>query len=82
MFFSIFNRCHPLTPHFYKLEEETWLFSNLNWFLKFYYITEVAIGLNTSDRKKISFKQKRQQMAKKNFHALANSIFRVQIVIS
>lgn len=76
------NRCHPLTPHFYKLEEETWLFSNLIWFLKFCYIIEVAIGLNRSDRKKISFQQKRQEMAKRKFHALADSISRVQIVIS
>lgn len=76
------NRCHPLTYRFYKLEEETWLFSNLNWFLKFYCIIEVTIGLNTPDRKKISFQQKRQQMAKKKFHALAKSISRVQIAIS
>lgn len=84
MFFQCFgtNRCHPLAPHFYKLEEETWLFSNLNWFLKFCYVIEVAFGLNTSDRKKTSFQQKRQEMAKKNFHALANSISRVQTVIS
>lgn len=76
------NRCHLLAPHFYKFEEETWLFSNLNWFLKFCYVIEVAFGLNTSDRKKTFFQQKRQEMAKKKFHALANSISRVQIAIS
>lgn len=76
------NRCHPLTPHFCKLEEETWLFSNLKWFLKFYCIIQVAIGLNTSNGKKTSFQQKRQQIAKKKLHALASSISRVQIVIS
>lgn len=83
MFFSILELIDvTLTPHFCKLEEETWLFSNLKWFLKFYYIIQVAIGLNTSDRKKISFQKKRQQMAKKKFHALASSVSRVQIVIS
>lgn len=88
MFFSILELIVVTLSHLIfisKLEEETWLFcffSNPSWFLKFYYITEVAIELNTSDRKKISFQQKRPQIAKKKFNALANSVSRAQLVIS
>lgn len=85
MFFSILELIDVTLSHLIfisKLEEETWLFSNPSWFLKFYYIIEVAIELNTSDRKKISFQQKRLQIAKKKSNALANSVSRAQLVIS
>lgn len=85
MFFSILELIDVTLSHLIfisKLEEETWLFSNPSWFLEFYYIIEVAIELNTSDRKKISFQQKRLQIAKKKFNALANSVSRAQLVIS
>lgn len=74
-----------------KLEELTWLFwffvclfffPNPIWFVKFYYIIEVAIELNESDMKKISFQQKRLQIAKRKFNVLANSVPRDQLVIS
>lgn len=85
MFFSILELIDVTLSHLIfisKLEEETWLFSNPSWFLKFYYIIEVAIELNTSDRTKISFQQKRLQIAKKKSNALANSVSRAQLVIS